>query len=787
MPKRPLVTVDANEAVASVAHRMNEVCVIYPITPSSPMGEFADDWSTRGAKNIWGAVPQIVEMQSEAGAAGACHGSLQAGAVTTTFTASQGLLLMIPNMYKIAGELTAFTMHVAARCVATHALSIFGDHSDVMGVRQTGFAMLASNSVQEAQDMAAISQAATFKARVPILHFFDGFRTSHEVQKIETLADEDLSALMDADAIQAHRDRALTPDKPHIQGTAQNPDTFFQAREACNPFYNEVGRIVTETMDQFGKLTGRQYKLVDYEGAADAERVVVIMGSGAETTEETVEHLNKSGEKVGVVKVRMYRPFPVDALLETIPQTVKKIAVLDRTKEPGAVGEPLYLDVREAFLQGMEAGKIDAMPRIVGGRYGLSSKEFTPAMAKAVFDNLSADKPKNQFTVGINDDVTGLSLDVDDSWDIEATDVTRCLFYGLGADGTVGANKNSIKIIGEETDNFAQGYFVYDSKKSGAMTISHLRFGPRKIKSTYLVRKAQFIAIHQWAFVDRYEMLDLADDGAVLLMNTPYAPEELWEHLPKEMQETILAKKLKLYTIDAYAVAHKTGMGRRINTVMQTCFFAISGILPRDEAIEKIKKAIEKTYSKKGEEIVRRNFEAVDGTLDNLFEVKVPGSVTATRLRRPIVPDEAPDLVKKVTAMMLSGQGDLLPVSALPPDGGWPTATTQWEKRNIAEEIPIWDSEVCIQCNKCALVCPHAAIRTKVYDEDALADAPDSFKSVDYKARTSRARSLRFRWPRKTARAARCACRSARRRTRPSRRRRRSTCIASSTTWKTRR
>jgi len=734
MSRRPLLTVDANEAVASVAHRMNEVCVIYPITPSSPMGEFADDWSSRSRKNIWGTTPEIVEMQSEAGAAGACHGSLQAGAITTTFTASQGLLLMIPNMYKIAGELTAFTMHVAARTVATHALSIFGDHSDVMAVRQTGFAMLASNSVQEAQDIAAIAQAVTFKARVPVLHFFDGFRTSHEVQKIEMLADEDLKAMLDDEAIQGHRDRALTPDKPHIQGTAQNPDTFFQAREACNPFYADVPGIVQMAMTQFGQITGRQYNLVDYFGADDAERVIVIMGSGAETVEETVEHLNASGEKVGVVKLRLYRPFPIDALLRAIPESVKSIAVLDRTKEPGATGEPLYLDVREAFLSALDESKIETLPRIVGGRYGLSSKEFTPAMVKAVFDNLSAEKPKNHFTVGINDDVTGLSLDVDSAWDIEADDVSRSIFYGLGADGTVGANKNSIKIIGEETDNYAQGYFVYDSKKSGAMTISHLRFGPRPIKSTYLIKKAKFVAIHQWAFVDRYEMLDLAAQGATLLLNTPYASDQVWDHLPREMQQTILDKKLKLYTIDAYAVAHKTGMGRRINTVMQTCFFAISGILPRDEAIAKIKGAIEKTYAKKGEEIVRRNFQAVDGTIENLFEVEVPGSVTATQKRRPIVSDEAPELVRKVTAMMLAGQGDLLPVSALPPDGGWPTSTTQWEKRNIAEEIPIWDPEVCIQCNKCALVCPHAAIRSKVYDADALAGAPDAFRSMDYKA-----------------------------------------------------
>ncbi|NBB83804.1 MAG: pyruvate:ferredoxin (flavodoxin) oxidoreductase, partial [Alphaproteobacteria bacterium] len=736
MSARPMLTVDANEAVASVAHRMNETCVIYPITPSSPIGEFADDWSARGRTNIWNAVPQIIEMQSEAGAAGACHGALQAGSITTTFTASQGLLLMIPNMYKIAGELTPFAMHVAARTVATHALSIFGDHSDVMAVRQTGFCMLASNSVQEAQDIAAIAQASTFKTRVPVLHFFDGFRTSHEVQKIQTLADEDLAALMDDQAIAAHRERALTPDAPRLRGAAQNPDTFFQAREAANPFYLACPEAVQQVMNQFAQLTGRQYNLIDYVGAPDAERVIVMMGSGAEAADETVEYLNGQGEKVGLLKVRMYRPFPTEALIRALPASVKSLAVLDRTKEPGATGEPLYLDVITALLES-EANRTlttGQRPSVVGGRYGLSSKEFNPAMVKAVFDNLAAGTPANHFTVGINDDVTRLSCPVDESFDIEPADVARSVFYGLGADGTVGANRNSIKIIGEQTDNYAQAYFVYDSKKSGAMTISHLRFCKRPIRSTYKVGKAQFVACHQWPFIDKYEMLEVADERATFLLNSHFGPQEVWDQLPREVQQTLIDKKMKLYVIDAYAVARKTGMGRRINTIMQTCFFAISGVLPRDEAIGKIKEAIRKTYSKKGEEIVKRNFEAVDGTLANLHEVAIPDQVTAERSRPPIVSPQAPDLVQHVTATMLAGAGDRLPVSALPVDGTWPTATTQWEKRNIAEEIPIWEPELCIQCNKCALVCPHAAIRAKVYDPEHLDRAPDSFQSADYKA-----------------------------------------------------
>ena len=734
MASPQMITVDANEAVALVAHRMNEVCVIYPITPSSPMGEFADDWSSKGRQNIWSQVPSVIEMQSEAGAAGACHGSLQGGAITTTFTASQGLLLMIPNMYKIAGELTAFCMHVAARSLAKHALSIFGDHADVMACRQTGFAMLASNSVQEAQDIAAIAQAATFECRVPYMHFFDGFRTSHEVQKIESLSDAVLEGLLDHASVQAHRDRALTPDRPKLRGTAQNPDTYFQACEAANPFYLDAPGIAQKVMNRFAKLTGRQYNLVEYCGAPDAERVVVLMGSGCETAEETVGALEASGEKVGVLKVRMYRPFPTAAFVEALPETVKSIAVLDRTKESGAVGEPLYLDVVSSLIESEANGSLKNRPRVIGGRYGLSSKEFTPAMVKAVFDELGRDSVKPHFTVGINDDVTKLSLDYDPSWTIEKDDVTRCLFYGLGADGTVGANKNSIKIIGEGTDNYAQGYFVYDSKKSGAMTVSHLRFGPRPIQSIYLVSEADFVACSQWAFVDRYEMLDKAREGATFLMNAPYGPDEVWDKLPKEMQATIIEKKLKFYVIDAYAVARETGMGRRTNTIMQTCFFAISGVLERDEAIAKIKQAIEKTYSKKGEEIVKRNFAAVDQSLANLHEVSVPGAVSTETGRVPICSDDAPDLFKKVNAMMMSGQGDLLPVSALPVDGTWETATTRYEKRNIADEVPIWDEDVCIQCNKCSLVCPHAAIRAKVYDADQLDGSPDGFRSMDYKA-----------------------------------------------------
>jgi pyruvate-ferredoxin/flavodoxin oxidoreductase len=730
------VTLDANEAAASVAYRMNEIMVIYPITPSSPMAEWCDEWSANGRTNLSGVIPSVTEMQSEAGAAGAIHGALQAGSLATTFTASQGLLLMIPNMYKIAGELNCFCMHVAARTIATHALSIFGDHSDVMACRQTGFALLCANSVQEAHDFACVAQAATLRSRVPFLHFFDGFRTSHEVAKIEFLEDDQLRAMIDEEAVAAHRRRALTPDGPVIRGTAQNPDVFFQAREACNPYYLALPEIVQQTMDQFAALTGRQYRLFDYFGDPNAERVIVLMGSGVETVLETVEHLNRSGEKVGAISVRLYRPFAIEDFIAALPSTTKSIAVLDRTKEPGAIGEPLYLDVVAALREAFDAEKatMPQEPRVVGGRYGLSSKEFTPAMVKAVFDELNQSKPRNHFTVGIMDDVTHLSLPYDAEWDIEPDDVVRAVFFGLGADGTVGANKNSIKIIGEETDNFAQGYFVYDSKKAGATTVSHLRFGPRPIRSEYLIRSANFVACHQFQFLEKMEILELARPGGVFLLNAPYGPEEVWDHLQREVQEQIIARRLKFYVIDALKVAKDTGMGGRINTIMQTCFFAISGVLPRDEAIAHIKKAIEKTYSKKGEEVVRRNFEAVDHTLTHLFEVKVPEAATSQSRKHPDIPREAPEFVQRVSAVIMAGKGDLLPVSAFPVDGTWPLATTRWEKRRIADEVPVWDPKICIQCNKCAFVCPHATIRAKVYEPQELASAPADFLSMDFKA-----------------------------------------------------
>jgi pyruvate-ferredoxin/flavodoxin oxidoreductase len=730
---RPRITIDGNEAVASVAHRTNEVIAIYPITPSSNMGEWADEWSAKGKKNIWGIVPQVTEMQSEGGAAGAVHGALQAGALTTTFTASQGLLLMIPNMFKIAGELTSFCMHVSARTVATHALSIFGDHSDVMACRQTGFAMLASGSVQEAHDFALIGQAATLAARVPFLHFFDGFRTSHEVAKIEELSDDDLRFMMDGDLIAAHRRRALSPDAPVLRGTAQNPDTFFQAREACNRYYAATPAIVQETMNKFAGLVGRQYQLFDYVGHPEAERIIVMMGSGAEVTHEYVEWALKQGQKIGLLKVRLFRPFSVEHFLAALPASVKSIAVLDRTKEPGAIGEPLYLDIVAALHAARDEGLRQNEARIAGGRYGLSSKEYTPAMVKAVYDELLKPAPKNHFTVGIKDDVTHLSLPVDEDFDIEPDDVVRGVFFGLGADGTVGANKNSIKIIGEETDNYGVGYFVYDSKKSGAITISHLRFGPRPIRSSYLIKRASFVACHQYVFLDRYDVLGYAAPGAVFLLNSPLGPDEAWDDLPREVQVQILDKGLKFYVIDAYKVAKDTGMGTRINTIMQTCFFAISGVLPREEAIAQIKKAIQKTYGKRGEDVVRKNYAAVDQTLANLHQVKVPGQITATRVKPPVVSPEAPDFVQRVTSVMLANKGDLLPVSAFPVDGTWPVATAQWEKRNIALEIPVWDPVICIQCNKCAMVCPHAAIRAKVYESDLLKDAPATFKSMDFK------------------------------------------------------
>ncbi|MBI1815174.1 MAG: pyruvate:ferredoxin (flavodoxin) oxidoreductase [Deltaproteobacteria bacterium] len=735
MSTSPMVTLDGNEATALVAHRLSEVIAIYPITPSSTMGELADEWSAHGRTNLWGTVPLITEMQSEGGAAGTVHGALQAGALTTTFTASQGLLLMIPNLYKIAGELTACCLHVSARTLATHALSIFGDHSDVMACRQTGFALLCSGSVQEAHDFACIAHAATLRARVPFLHFFDGFRTSHELTKITPLSDDDLRVMIDEDLVVAHRQRALTPDHPVLRGSAQNADTFFQAREAGNRFYDACPGIVQETMDRFAAVTGRQYHLFNYAGHPEPERVIVLMGSGAETVQETVDWLVARGERVGVLKVRLYRPFALAAFIHALPASVHTIAVLDRTKEPGALGEPLYLDVVAALHEARDAGlsSLTADPLVIGGRYGLASKEFTPAMVRAVFDELTRAQPKRHFTVGITDDVTHTSLSIDASFDIEPDDVVRAVFFGLGSDGTVGANKNSIKIIGEETDHFAQGYFVYDSKKAGAMTISHLRFGPRPIRSTYLITRASFVACHQFGFLDKYDVLDTAAPGAVFLLNAAFGANEVWDQLPREVQQQIIDKQLKFYVVDAYKVARDTGMGRRINTVMQTCFFAISGVLPRDEAIAHIKRTIQKTYEKKGEAIVRKNFAAVDHTLAHLCEVAVPDRVTATRGRPPIVAEAAPDFVQRVTAVMLANKGDLLPVSAFPVDGTWPTGTAQWEKRNIALDMPVWDPVICIQCNKCAMVCPHAAIRAKVYAPEPLEHAPASFKVTPYR------------------------------------------------------
>ncbi|HVP52078.1 MAG TPA: pyruvate:ferredoxin (flavodoxin) oxidoreductase, partial [Terriglobales bacterium] len=729
---RSKVTIDGNEAAAYSAYHTSEVIAIYPITPSSNMGEFADEWAAKGQTNIWGVVPTVVEMQSEGGAAGAMHGAIQAGALATTFTASQGLLLMIPNMYKIAGELTPVVIHVAARTLATHALSIFGDHSDVMGCRQTGFAMLASNSVQEAMDHALIAHAATLEARIPFLHFFDGFRTSHEVDKIEELTDDDMRAMIDEELVHAHRLRSLSPDRPVLRGSAQNPDVFFQAREAINPYYLACPAIVQKTMDKFAQVVGRRYNLFDYVGAPDADRVLIMMGSGAEAAEETVDHLNAHGEKVGLLKVRLYRPFSAEHFLAALPASAKSIAVLDRTKEPGASGEPLYMDVVTTLSEGLAGGKgaFKAMPRVIGGRYGLSSKEFSPPMVKAVYDELKKTQPKNHFTVGIIDDVTRTSLDYDREFSTESPDTVRAVFYGLGSDGTVGANKNSIKIIGEDTDFYAQGYFVYDSKKAGAMTVSHLRFGPRPIHSTYLITQANFVACHQFSFVERFDVLKLAQPGATFLLNSPYGPEEVWDHLPISMQQELLDKKLKLFVINADSVAEEVGMGRRINTIMQTCFFAISGVLPREEAIGAIKKAIEKTYKKRGEAVVQKNFAAVDSTLAHLHEVKLPTQATSKLHMEAPVPAAAPDFVQKVTARIIAGEGDLLPVSALPVDGTFPTGTAQWEKRNIALEIPVWDEPLCIQCGKCVLVCPHSVIRAKIYDPVLLGKAPTTFKSA---------------------------------------------------------
>jgi len=728
--KKPVIMIDGNEATASVAHRLSEVVAIYPITPSSAMGEFADEWSAKGKGNIWGTIPLVVEMQSEGGAAGAVHGALQTGALTTTFTASQGLLLMIPNMYKIAGELTSTVFHVAARSIAAQALSIFGDHQDVMAVRQTGWALLSSGSVQEAHDFAAIAQMGTLKSRIPFLHFFDGFRTSHEVAKIHHISDEELRSLVDDDLVRAHRARGLTPNKPVLRGTAQNPDVYFQARETVNPFYKAVPGIVQEAMAEFAQVTGRHYNLFDYFGHPDAEHVVIIMGSGGDTAEATVKYLAAKGEKVGAIRVRLYRPFSIEHFVKVLPKTVKGIATLDRTKEPGSLGEPLYQDVVNALIEG---GRAEI--KIIGGRYGLSSKEFTPAMVKAALDELTKPRPKNHFTVGINDDVSNTSLEYDPSFSVEDENTVRCVFFGLGSDGTVGANKNSIKIIGEETDNFAQGYFVYDSKKSGTMTTSHLRFGPKPIQAPYVIEKGQanFVACHQFNFLERFDMLKYAKEGAVFLLNSLYGPDEVWDYLPIEVQKDITEKKLKFYVINGYEVAENTGMGGRMNTIMQTAFFAISGILPREAAIAEIKHAIEKTYGKRGEAVVKKNFDAVDGTLENLYEVKVPAEITATTERRAPVPNDAPDFVRNVLGEMIGFNGDNIPVSALPADGTFPTATTQWEKRNIALEIPVWDEKLCIQCGKCVIVCPHAVIRHKVYDEKILTDAPETFKHVPSK------------------------------------------------------
>jgi pyruvate-ferredoxin/flavodoxin oxidoreductase len=736
MPRKR-VTTDANEAVSDVAYRLSEVIAIYPITPSSPMGEHSDDWTAIKRPNLWGTVPMVMEMQSEGGAAGAVHGAMQAGSLTTTFTASQGLLLMIPNMYKIAGELTPTVFHVSARTLATHALSIYGDQSDVMATRQTGFALLASASVQQAHDLALIAHASTLETRVPFLHFFDGFRTSHEINKIEELDDDDLRAMISEDRIAELRSRALSPDHPVLRGTAQNPDVFFQAREAINPFYDKCPEIVQEQMDKFAKLVGRSYHLFDYTGAPDADRVVIVMGSGAETTEETAKFLIAKGEKVGVVNVHLYRPFSMEHFLKVLPATIKSIAVLDRTKEPGALGDPLYTDVTTAISEGLSTGKASfkTTPRIIGGRYGLSSKEFTPSMAKAVFDELKKSEPLNHFMVGINDDVTHHSLSYDPKFSIASAETRRCVFFGLGADGTVGANHNSIRIIGEETDFHAQGYFYYDSKKSGTVTVSHLRFGPNPIRAPYLIGEgeAQFVACHQFIYLERLNVLKYAAEGATFLLNSIYGPDEVWDHLPQEIQRDIIEKKLHFYVIDAYDVAKKAGMGGHINTIMQTCFFAISGVLPRDEAIEQIKKSIKKTYIKRGEAVVEKNYKAVDSALANLYEVKVPAKVTSTFKQSPAVPAEAPEFVRNVLAPMMLLEGDSLPVSAMPVDGTFPTGTTQWEKRNLSLEIPVWDQTLCIQCGKCSFVCPHAVIRQKVYDPKYLDKAPETFKSLDAK------------------------------------------------------
>ena len=736
-PGPNVVAVDGNEAAARVAHRLSEVIAIYPITPATSMGELADAWSAAGRTNLWGEVPQVIEMQSEGGAAGALHGALQAGALCTTFTASQGLLLMIPNLYKIAGELTPAVIHVASRTIATHALSIFGDHSDVMAVRQAGWAMLASSDVQAAHDLAAIAHAATLEARVPFVHFFDGFRTSHEIDVIAELDDDVLRALVDDNLVRSHRERALSPDHPVLRGSAQNPDVFFQAREAANPFYAVTPRIVQDTMDRFARLTGRAYHLFEYHGRPDAERVLVLMGSGEGAARETVDALVARGEKVGLLDVRLFRPFSVEAFADALPSSVRAIAVLDRTKEPGAIGEPLYQDVVTALAERGPAGGGRHPPRVIGGRYGLSSKEFDPAMAKAAFDELTRDDPTNHFTVGIVDDVSHSSLEVDRSFVTEAPDVVRALFYGLGADGTVSANKSSVKIIGTGTDLYAQGYFVYDSKKAGSITTSHLRFGPRPIRSTYLIGSGQanFVACHQFGFLERLDVLDVAAPGATFLLNSPFGPEDVWEHLPVEIQRAIVDKGLRPFVVDAQRIASEAGLGPRVNTILQTCFFALAGVLEVTDAVARIKAAIEKSYGKRGRSVVEQNFAAVDAALGGLREVPVPAEASGDLHRMPPVPDAAPEFVRRVTAMMIAGKGDLLPVSALPVDGTFPTDTSRWELRSIAKEIPIWDPEICIDCAKCALVCPHAAIRMKVYEPIAVDHAPATFRHKEWRDR----------------------------------------------------
>ncbi len=718
---------EGNEALAYVAYRTNEVISIYPITPASNMGEYSDAWAAEKLPNVWGSVPLVDEMQSEAGAAAAVHGAVQTGALSTTFTAAQGLLLMIPTMYKIAGELTPCTIHVSARSLACQALSIFGDHGDVMSVRGTGFALLSSCSGQEVMDLALIAEAATLESRVPFLHFFDGFRTSHEITKIEMLTNDDIKSMIDEELVIAHRNRRMSPDQPIIRGTSQNPDVYFQGRETVNPFYLACPDIVEKQMEKFAKLTGREYKLYQYYGAPDAERVIVMMGSGAEAALETVEYLNRQGEKVGLIKVRLYRPFDVKRFLAALPSTVKSIAALDRMKEPGSAGEPLYLDVVNAIHEGMTEGH----PEVVGGRYGLSSKEFTPAMVKAVFDNMAQDEPKHHFTVGIQDDVTNSSLDYDINFSIEEDSVFRAMFYGLGSDGTVGANKNSIKIIGENTDNYAQGYFVYDSKKAGSITVSHLRFGPNPIRSTYKVSSAHFIGCHHWIFLESIDLVKNLKEGGTLLVNSHYSPGELWEKLPKLVQEHLISKKAKLYTIDAYKVAEESHMGQRINTIMQACFFAISGILPREEALEKINESIRETYGRKGDDIVNQNIQAVEHSVSNLHEVAIGSIADSTKEMRSPISGEAPEFVCNTLAKIISGEGDDIPVSQMPVDGTFPVATSQFEKRNLAERVPTWDAEVCIQCGKCALMCPHGVIRSKAYDPKYLENAPQTFKYTD--------------------------------------------------------